>query len=48
MIEALEKLRAEARHSASLNHPGIVTIYKIGREHERLYIVMQYVPERTW
>ncbi|HEX7376048.1 MAG TPA: protein kinase, partial [Pirellulales bacterium] len=37
-----EAIAAEARNAASLNHPGIVTIYDVGREGERLYIVMEY------
>jgi tRNA A-37 threonylcarbamoyl transferase component Bud32 len=43
----LDKFRTEARHAASLNHPGIVSIYDVGREGDRLFIVMQYVPGRT-
>jgi Protein kinase domain len=45
--DAFDKIRAEARHAASLNHPGIVTIHDVGREGERLFIVMHYVPGRT-
>jgi serine/threonine protein kinase len=42
-----DRMAAEARHAASLNHPGIVSIYDVGREGDRLFIVMQYVPGRT-
>ncbi|HVA47039.1 MAG TPA: serine/threonine-protein kinase [Pirellulales bacterium] len=44
---ALDKFRTEARHAASLNHPQIVTIHDVGRENNRLYIVMEYVPGQT-
>jgi serine/threonine-protein kinase len=45
--DALDRFRAEARHAASLNHPQIVTIHDVGRDGDRLYIVMEYIRGRT-
>ncbi|MGH7134999.1 MAG: protein kinase domain-containing protein [Pirellulales bacterium] len=45
--DALDKFRAEARRAASLNHPQIVAVHDVGREGDRLYIVMHYIPGRT-
>jgi uncharacterized protein (TIGR02452 family) len=42
-----DAIATEARHAASLNHPGIVTIHDVGRDGERLYIVMQYIRGQT-
>jgi serine/threonine protein kinase len=42
-----DAIASEARHAARLNHAGIVSVYDVGREGERLYIVMEYVPGRT-
>lgn len=33
----------EARAAANLSHPNIVTIYDYGHDHERFYIVMEFV-----
>src|SRR5487761_143737 len=43
----VDRMAAEARHAASLNHPQIVTIYDVGRDGDRLYIVMEYIRGRT-
>src|SRR5262245_3730462 len=44
-IEVTEELRArffrEAQACAKLNHPNIVTIYDMGEDDGRLYIVME-------
>lgn len=33
----------EARAAANLSHPNIVTVFDFGHDHNRLYIVMEYV-----
>jgi serine/threonine-protein kinase len=33
----------EARSAANLSHPNIVTVFDFGEDHDRLYIVMEYV-----
>jgi eukaryotic-like serine/threonine-protein kinase len=39
-----ERFRQEAKAAANLSHPNIVTVHDFGLDHERLYIVMEYVP----
>ena len=40
---ALDRLRREARIVASLNHPGICTLYGIDRQGDRLCLVMEHL-----
>jgi predicted Ser/Thr protein kinase len=42
-----ERLRGEARAAASLNHPGIATIYALEEIDDHLYIASEYVPGET-
>ncbi|MEO7398930.1 MAG: serine/threonine-protein kinase [Ilumatobacteraceae bacterium] len=39
----LERFRAEARHTASVAHPGIANIFDYGEEHHVAYLVMELV-----
>ena len=43
----IERFRAEARHAASLGHPGIATVYDYGETGEVAYLVMELVPGLT-
>lgn len=40
----LERFRAEARHTALLNHPGIANVFDYGEEEGSAYLVMELVP----
>jgi serine/threonine protein kinase len=37
----------EARSSAVLNHPNVVSIYDVVEEDDQIWLVMEYVPCRT-
>ncbi|MDO4898137.1 MAG: protein kinase [Rothia sp. (in: high G+C Gram-positive bacteria)] len=40
----LERFRAEARHTALLNHPGVANVFDYGEEEGSAYLVMELVP----
>lgn len=42
----VERFRAEARHAASLSHPGIASVYDYGELDGSAYLVMELVPGR--
>ena len=42
-----ERFRREARATAALNHPNIVTVFDAGVDHDRPYLVMELLPGRT-
>src|SRR5687767_14693695 len=44
--DAEARLDREARTASALNHPGIVSVFDVGRHEERPYVVMEHIEGR--
>jgi len=45
--QARQRLINEAKAAAALDHPNICSIYEVGEEDDRVFIVMQYIDGQT-
>ena len=45
--ERLQRFEGEARAAAALNHPNILSVFDVGREHETAYLVTELLEGRT-